>query len=125
MMHEEGLDQVLTRHKKLSHALQVGVAALGLPLFPTSPMTSNTVGVFTVPDGIDGTAIIKRMYEDFGSVIAGARNMYRGKMIRIGTMGTVSADDILTDLTHLGTVLSAMGVDVDPDDGVAAARDVL
>ena len=125
MMHEEGLDQVLARHKKLSHALQVGVAALGLPLFPTSPMTSNTVGVFTVPDGIDGTAIIKRMYEDFGSVIAGARNMYRGKMIRIGTMGTVSADDILTDLTHLGTVLSAMGVDVDPDAGVAAARAVL
>ncbi len=125
MMHEEGLDQVLERHRKLSHALQVGVAALGLPLFPTSPMTSNTVGVFTVPDGIDGTAIIKRMYQDFGSVIAGARNMYRGKMIRIGTMGTVSADDILTDLTHLGAVLSAIGADVDPDAGVAAARAAL
>ena len=125
MMHEEGLDHVLERHQKLSHALQVGVAALGLPLFPTSPMTSNTVGVFTVPDGIDGTAIIKRMYEDFGSVIAGARNMYRGKMIRIGTMGTVNADDILTDLTHLGAVLSAIGADVDPDAGVAAARAVL
>lgn len=125
MMHEEGLAQVLARHQTLSKALEVGVAALGLPIFPTSPMTSNTVGVFTVPDGIDGTDIIKRMYNDFGSVIAGARNMFRGKMIRIGTMGMVSADDIVTDLAQLGAVLSAMGVDVDPDAGVGAARDVL
>lgn len=125
MIHEEGLDQVLARHQILSKALEVGVAALGLPLFPTSPMTSNTVGVFTVPDGIDGTDIIKRMYQDLGSVIAGARNMYRGKMIRIGTMGTVSAEDIMTDLNHLGAVLSAMGVDVDPNAGVAEARAVL
>ena len=51
--------------------------------------------------------------------------MYRGKMIRIGTMGTVSVDDIMTDLTHLGVVLSVIGADVDPDAGVAAARAIL
>ncbi len=120
-IHEEGMENVLSRHARLSGALRAGAEALGLALFPTSPITSNTVGVFHVPEGIDGTAIVRAMYEDHGSVIAGARNAYRGKMIRIGTMGTVSVEDILTDLDHLGRVLVNLGADCDADAGVDAA----
>ena len=65
------------------------------------------------------------MYDEHGSVIAGARNAFRGKMIRIGTMGMVSAEHILTDLDHLGQVLVDLGADVDASAGVAAARGML
>ena len=121
-IHEEGFENVLRRHEVLAGALRTGAAALGLPLFPSSPLTSNTVGVFAVPDGIDGTAIVKKMYKEHGSVIAGARNAFRGKMIRIGTMGAVSTDDIIMDLDCLGLVLRDLGIGVDPSAGVVAAR---
>jgi aspartate aminotransferase-like enzyme len=124
-IHEEGIENVLQRHHVLAEALKAGTASLGLPLFPTSPLTSNTVGVFKVPAAIDGTAIVKKMYDEHGSVIAGARNAFRGKMIRIGTMGMVSAEHILTDLDHLGQVLVDLGADVDASAGVAAARGML
>ena len=121
-IHEEGFENVLRRHEVLAGALRTGAAALGLPLFPSSPLTSNTVGVFAVPDGIDGTAIVQKMYKEHGSVIAGARNAFRGKMIRIGTMGAVSTDDIIMDLDCLGLVLRDLGIGVDPSAGVVAAR---
>lgn len=121
-IHEEGFENVLRRHAVLARAMRAGADALGLPLFPTSPLTSNTVGVFAVPDGIDGSAIVQKMYQEHGTVIAGARNAFRGKMIRIGTMGAVCADDILTDLDHLGQVVSDLNPAIDPAAGVTAAR---
>ena len=121
-IHEEGFENVLRRHAVLARAMRAGADALGLPLFPTAPMTSNTVGVFAVPDGIDGSAIVQKMYQEHGTVIAGARNAFRGKMIRIGTMGAVCADDILTDLDHLGQVGSDLNPAIDPAAGVTAAR---
>lgn len=121
-IYEEGFENVLRRHAVLARAMRAGADALGLPLFPTSPLTSNTVGVFAVPDGIDGSAIVQKMYQEHGTVIAGARNAFRGKMIRIGTMGAVCADDILTDLDHLGQVVSDLNPAIDPAAGVTAAR---
>lgn len=125
MIHEEGLDNVIARHAKLAAALQAGGDAIGLKMFPTAPMTSDTVTVFTVPDGVDGVAIVKNMHADHGSVIAGSRNALRGKIIRIGTMGIVTGDDIVMDLEHLEATLSGLGHDFEPGAGVAAAQQAL
>jgi aspartate aminotransferase-like enzyme len=125
MIHEEGLDAVLRRHQRMAAALRAGGAAIGLKLFPTAPIVSGTVTVFEVPDGVDAPSVVKRMYEDHGSVIAGSRNVLKDRIIRIGTMGAVSADDILTDLAHLEATLRSLGVDVTAGAGVAAAREVL
>jgi len=121
-IHEESLQAVLKRHEQLTKALQAGGLTMGFTLFPTAPMTSNTVTVFAVPDGVDGVDIVKRMYKDHGSVIAGSRNALRGKIIRIGTMGAVTEDDIMTDLEHLEATMISLGVDLTPGAAVAAAR---
>jgi aspartate aminotransferase-like enzyme len=65
------------------------------------------------------------MYRDHGSVIAGSRNALRGKIIRIGTMGAVTEDDIMTDLEHLEATMISLGVDLTPVTAVAAARATL
>lgn len=125
MIHEEGLGNVIARHAKLAAALRAGGDAIGLKMFPTAPMISDTVTVFSVPDGIDGVAIVKKMYTEHGSVIAGSRNALRGKIIRIGTMGIVTNDDIITDLEHLEATLSDLGLDFESGAGVAAAKQAL
>ena len=125
MIHAEGLPHVLLRHRRLSAALRAGGHALGLREFGRAPVLSSTVVAFEVPAALDGAKIVRALYEDHGTIIAGSRNRLSGRVIRIGTMGAVSAGTILTDLTHLEAVLSGMGCAVTPGAGLVAASAAL
>jgi aspartate aminotransferase-like enzyme len=122
MIHEEGLANVLGRHRRLSAALRAGCEALGLPRFaaPDAP-ASSTVVCRSVPAPLHGGDIVRTMYQRHGTVIAGARNQLSGRIIRIGTMGSFEEADILTDLLHLELTLTELGWPVDPGAGVAGA----
>lgn len=121
MIHAEGLPHVLERHRRLSSALREGGMVLGLERFGQGRDLSATVVVFGVPEGLDGPAIVRAMYERYGTVIAGARNRLAGRVIRIGTMGAFSAGTILQDLVQLEAVLGRMGLQAPSGAGVAAA----
>lgn len=125
MIHEEGLPNVLARHLRLSSALRSGCAALGLAGYGEAGALSPTVVALQVPEGINGSDIVKRLYEKHRTVIAGSRNKLVGKVIRIGTMGYLSEEDILTDLRYMEDVLSDLGMSVSSGAGVAAATVVL
>jgi aspartate aminotransferase-like enzyme len=125
MMHAEGMPNVLARHRRVANALRAGGAALGLSDFSQGVNKSSTVVCFNIREGVDGTAIIRELYQRHRTVIAGARNRFQGKIIRIGTMGAIDADTILTDLAQLEDVLPAMGYTITPGAALAAARDSL
>ena len=125
MIHREGLPEVLARHRRLAGALRRGGAALGLPIFTKAPLISDTVTVFATPDGLDGTAVVRHLYERYGTVIAGARNWLKGKVLRIGTMGWCCEDDIREDLLYLEKTLEDLGWPVARGAGVAAADEIL
>ncbi|MFZ0819135.1 MAG: alanine--glyoxylate aminotransferase family protein [Candidatus Acidiferrales bacterium] len=125
MIHEEGLTQVLKRHKQLSAALRAGCAALGLNEFGKAASLSPTVVALEVPEKINGGDIVRRLYERFGTVIAGSRNKLSGRVIRIGTMGNVHEEDILTDLAELEEVLNELGWKAAKGAGVSAAATIL
>lgn len=125
MIGEEGLPEVLARHRRLAAALQAGGVALGLPVFTTAPIRSNTVTVLEVPEGRDGATVVRHMYERYGTVMAGARNRLQGKVIRFGTMGYLDESDIITDLVHLENTMRDLGWPVRPGAGVASARTAL
>ncbi len=120
MIHAECLPNVLARHARLSAAMRAGGQALGFSIFTTAPMLSNTVCVFGLPQDLDGTAIVRHMYEHYGTVIAGSRTKLKGKVIRIGTMGSCTEEDIRTDLEHLERTLDELGWQVENGAGVAA-----
>jgi aspartate aminotransferase-like enzyme len=101
MIHEEGVSNVLARHRRLADSLRTGCAALGLPSFPSAPILSNTVVCFAVPESLDGGEIVRAMYQRHNTVIAGSRNKLKGRVIRIGTMGWLDEGDIRTDLEQL------------------------
>jgi aspartate aminotransferase-like enzyme len=121
MIHEEGLPKVLVRHLRLSAALRAGCAAIGLAGYGEAGALSPTVVALQVPEKLNGGDIVKRLYEKHRTVIAGSRNKLAGKVIRIGTMGYISEEDILTDLRHLEDVLPELGFAATPGAGVAAA----
>jgi aspartate aminotransferase-like enzyme len=121
MIHEEGLPQVLERHRRLSSALRTGCEALGLHSFPQAERLSSTVVCVHVPECLKGGDIVRDLYQRHGTVIAGSRNKLEGKVIRIGTMGHIEADDIFTDLLYLEDTLRTLGFAVKPCSGASAA----
>ena len=123
MIHAEGLPEVLARHRRLSSALRAGCAALGLAAFRDS--NSTTVVVLDVPAPLKGGDIVRGLYREHRTVIAGSRNKLEGRVIRIGTMGCLSAGDIVTDLLHLEATLARLGWAVTAGAGVGAAAGFL
>lgn len=121
-IHEEGLKNVLTRHRVLADTLIAGGEAMGLKLFTHGRLRSNTVVVFEVPEGISGGDVVRGLYDDYRTVVAGARNRLSGRVVRIGVMGDVDHETILTDLAHLEAVLRKLGHNVPVGAGVAAAQ---
>jgi len=125
MINEEGLPAVLARHARLAAALRAGFEALGFAMFPTGRPFSNTVTVGLVPEGLDGSAIVRHMHAQYRTVIAGQRTKLRNKVIRIGTMGSIAASDILADLHYLECTLRDLGRPPSKGAGVQAAAAAL
>ena len=121
MIHEEGLAAVLRRHRRVSAALQAGCVALGLPMLPPAHAQSATVTVARLPDGLEGAAVVRHMYSHYHTVIAGQRTKLQNRVIRFGTMGSIGADDVLTDLRQLEDTLRDLGRPVSAGAGTAAA----
>jgi aspartate aminotransferase-like enzyme len=124
MIEEEGLPAVLRRHARLSAALRAGFVALGLPMFPAAHF-SPTVTVGIVPEGLEGSTIVRHMYANYRTVIASQRTKLDNRVIRIGTMGHVGPEDILTDLHYLERTLCDLGRAPPAGAGIEAAAAVL
>jgi aspartate aminotransferase-like enzyme len=105
MIHEEGLDDVIERHRRLSTFLQTGCAALGLPPFSTTAELSPTVVCMRVPERLSGNDIVRTLYQRHNTVITGSRNKLEDRVIRFGTMGQLTTGDIATDLHYLEDTL--------------------
>lgn len=109
MMHEEGLANVLARHRRLSSVLRAGCSALGLVPFGQADALSNTVVALEVPNGLNGTDIVRHLYDRYRTVIAGSRNKLSGRVIRIGIMGDCNEGDVLMDLKYIQETLQQLG----------------
>jgi aspartate aminotransferase-like enzyme len=106
MIAEEGLANVIARHRRLSSALRAGSPGFGLEPFNRPAVASSTVVALKVPQGLEGTAIVAHLRTRYRTVIAGSRSpRLHNKVIRIGTMGAVGEADIRTDLAHLEATL--------------------
>lgn len=121
MMHEEGLPNVLARHRRLSSALREGCSALGLAPFGQADALSNTVVAVEVPTGLNGADIVRHLYDRYRTVIAGSRNKLSGRVIRIGIMGDCNEGDVLMDLKYIEETLQQLGRTVKSGIGVSGA----
>jgi serine---pyruvate transaminase len=62
-----------------------------------------------VPQGVDGSALVKVAREEFGTVFAGGQGSLRGKIVRFGHLGYVNEDDISAGLDALRSSLERVG----------------
>lgn len=124
LLREEGLEAVWQRHRRLSEATRAGVRALGLRPLAEERWASWTVTAVWLPEGVTAKALVGRMRERYGVVLAGGQGKLEGRVFRIGHLGFVWPQDILRCMEALGAVLQELGVPVDPKAGVGAAQRV-
>jgi aspartate aminotransferase-like enzyme len=126
LIEEEGLPARIARHQKMSGAVQAAAKVWGLTLFPKTDKLhspSSTVTAIEYPQGVkddDVRGTIKKM----GIVIAGGQDHLKGKIFRIGSMGAVSAPEILATLAATQHALRRSGFRT-RGEGVEAASEVL
>ena len=109
MLVAEGLPQIFARHAAIGEQTRQGVKALGLPLFADPKYASNTVTAVAVPPTLDVKKLLKVMREEHDVVLAGGQQTMAGKVFRVGHLGMVSGEDIVTLLAELKLALPKAG----------------
>lgn len=108
MLFEEGLHNVYKRHEHLKSIVRTGVREIGfgLGLLATDDVASNTVTAITLPDDVDGHALVRQLRDEHNVIVAGGQDHMRGKMIRIGHVGWVHSNDVHIALEALKQVVA-------------------
>jgi aspartate aminotransferase-like enzyme len=122
LIRQEGQKAVWERHRRLSEATRAGVRALGLRPVADDRWASWTVTAVWLPEGVSADALVGRVRERYGVVLAGGQGKLEGKVFRIGHLGFVWPQDILRCMEALGSVLHELGACGDPQAGVEAAQ---
>lgn len=98
------------RHKRIGAAARAALCEAGLRLHLDSGF-SDTVTVLDVPRGVTADAILKRMKDRHGILLAGSFDELAGKVIRIGHMGTnATFENMLATMEALSETLTHFGV---------------
>ncbi|MGO1652551.1 pyridoxal-phosphate-dependent aminotransferase family protein, partial [Senegalia sp. (in: firmicutes)] len=86
---EEGLENVWNRHELMTNAIRNSAHAMGLKLLTSDEDGSNTVTAIILPDGINYPDLSKVLSEDYNIVIGGGLKKLKGKIFRIGHLGSI------------------------------------
>ena len=122
MMQRETLENIFSRHLRLTKATRAAVEALGLQLFAADDCASTAVtAVDPSPANVNSEDIRKIMRNKYGIALAGGQDHLKGKIFRIGHLGFVSDRDMLTGIACLESTLIELGHKLQPQAGVKAA----
>ena len=113
-----GVEAMWAFDAALAKATRQAAESMGLALFSKAP--ANAVTAITLPDGVDGAAVVTAMADTYGVRVAGGQAQLKGRICRIAHMGYIDAFDVICALTALGYALADAGHPVDMS-GIAAA----
>jgi aspartate aminotransferase-like enzyme len=119
MIREEGIERVWDRHRRVSTMVRLGAARFGWRSFAASP--AHGVSALLPPPGLDASAVVKRLREKYGIVVAGGQDHLKGTMIRIGHMGAYDECDAALVLYALAECTRALAPGPPAATGAAAA----
>jgi alanine-glyoxylate transaminase/serine-glyoxylate transaminase/serine-pyruvate transaminase len=123
MIEEEGLELRWARHARNIAALNAGLAGLGLKTLPAPEFSMPVLTAVLTPPSIDEARIRTRLLERFNIEIAGGLGPFKGKLWRIGLMGSSSTEsNVLLLLSALEILLAEEGFLTARGAGVAAAQ---
>ena len=125
----EGMPARIRRHRRQAGAFRSGFTAMGLELFPDpagATVYSNTVTAVALPEHVRREpAAFFDAVERRNLSISGGQAHLGGEIFRVSNMGGLDDEQILRGIETVGAAMQEVGADVDPEAGVAAARETL
>jgi len=109
LMLEEGREAIFRRHQQDAEYVRGRVKTMGLQLLADHPNASNTVTAVLTPEGVDTKALLKKLREEDGVVLAGGQAQLEGKIFRIGHLGYVLEQELAVALDRLAAHLKDFG----------------
>lgn len=105
IIEKEGIDNFIARHRKDAEYVRSEVKKMGLEIYSKFP--SDAVTAVNIPQGVDGSALIKALKAK-GITVAGGQGDLKGKIFRIAHMGGITRTDLEYALKMLKETLSEM-----------------
>src|SRR6059058_2705637 len=126
MLDEEGLPDVFKRHWRLAEACRRAVRALGLAILCRNPAEySHTLTAVVMPPGFDSDEFVRHAYHRLNLSLGVGLGAVKGKVFRIGHLGSLNELDMLGGLAGVEMALKDFGVPVRLGAGLAAAQEFL
>ncbi len=126
LIEEEGIENRIARHRKLSAAVRAAGETWGLDLVPQVDAlhkASNTVTGFFYPEGIEDSQI-RGFCKKMGIEFAGGQDRFKGKIFRVGNMGIIDTPEILATVATIQLAFKKAGFKLGGD-GLEAAAEIL
>lgn len=117
LIHEEGVYNRITRHRKMGEVYRNALSSIGIELLAESGYESNTVTAGLIPEPIDGRDFLAKCL-DLGILFAGGQGTLTGKIWRAGHMNMVGPREILTFVSVVETTLHKLGYDFPIGEGI-------
>lgn len=122
IIHEEGIENRIRRHRLMAKMTRAGFTALGLELFAEKGYESNTLTAVKYPPSISDKDFRAKM-RAHGILVAGGQAHLKGKIFRVAHMNLTAEREVLTVLAIAELVLKELGFPV-KSSGVTAAMNV-
>jgi alanine-glyoxylate transaminase / serine-glyoxylate transaminase / serine-pyruvate transaminase len=122
MLLEEGLDQVLARHRRLAEGTRQAVRAWGLALLAGDPARASNSLTAVVVGEVDSNVVVKVAAERLNLALGVGLGQLRGRVFRIGHLGSLNELEVLATLAGTELALLYAGQAIELGVGVAAAQ---
>jgi len=122
IMLNEGLEQRFRRHHVLAEAFRAAMDSLNNKLVADRDYAADTVTAVYYPENIEDGAFRSQMKRR-GIVVASTLGPLKGKGFRVGHMGNVSQNDIMSTIGAIEATLKDMGYRFSYGAGLAAAQE--
>lgn len=124
IIEEEGLANVVQRHKVMKEMTRSAVKALELPLLTSDEDASPTVTAITSNGDFSIERLRNLLKDEFNIAFAGGVKKLEGQLLRFGHMGWCFPSDVLTSIALIELGLKRMNVTIETGAGVKAAEEV-
>lgn len=113
IIEEEGLQNIINRHKLNANAFRSAIQSIGLKLLvKEKKYQSNAVTAILLPKDVRYEHLAKVLEDDYNVVIGGGLRHLSGKIFRVGHLGMLHSPEVIAIVNAIEMSLYKLGYDV-------------
>ncbi|HXX38555.1 MAG TPA: aminotransferase class V-fold PLP-dependent enzyme [bacterium] len=123
ILQEEGLANVIARHRRLSEGVRRAITSLGLGILCRRPEEySNSVTAVVVPEDKDATEVVRAAVTHLDLSLGWGLARLRNKVFRIGHLGALNELEVLATIAGVEMACELAGIHVPLGQGVTVCE---